>query len=147
LGLLAKFAFGNMRQTVSIAGSRVAQSTVPPFDSSTEQSGLLAQSSDPTFNYRGNIGEYVRDEFAFMEDVGVELAYYPTPRLKLLVGYSLMYWSSVVRPADQIDFSLDGRLVGGNPPIPAPPAHHPELAFDATGFYIHGLNLGAEYRF
>ena len=42
-----------------------------------------------------------------MEDVGLKINYYPLERLKLSIGYSLIYWSSVVRPADHIDLTIE----------------------------------------
>ena len=133
LELLAKFAFGTMRETVFIRGSTVVDVGGPP---DVRTRGLLAQ---PT-----NGGQHVQDEFAFMEDIGIKLAYYPVERLKLSVGYSLMYWSSVVRPGEHIDLNVDGRWLTGAPPADAT---SPAFSFDTTGFYVHGLNLGVEYRF
>jgi len=137
LGLLAKFAFGTMRETVFIRGSTVVVDAVGGTD--TRGGGLLAQ---PT-----NGGQHVQDEFAFMEDIGIKLAYYPAERLKLSIGYSLMYWSSIVRPGEHIDLNVDGRLPPGPGIVLDPPAVSPAFSFDTTGFYVHGLNLGVEYRF
>ena len=136
LELLAKFAFGTMRETVFIRGSTVVVDAAGGVDA--RAGGLLAH---PT-----NGGQHVQDEFAFMEDIGIKLAYYPVERLKLSLGYSLMYWSSVVRPGEHIDLDVDGRLLDGNPANDAA-ATSPVFSFDATGFYVHGVNLGAEYRF
>jgi hypothetical protein len=134
--LLAKFAFGKMRQTVRVDG--VGQFTdlgggVFP------TSGLLAQAAT-------NGGTHVQDEFAFMEDIKIALAYWPTSRLKISAGYALMYWSSVVRPGDHIDFGVDGRILL-DPANPPADAVRPAFAFRPVGYYVHGLNLGMEYRF
>jgi len=135
LEMLAKFAFGNMHQTVLVEGvgefRDLGGGRFPT-------SGLLAQAST-------NAGTYIQDEFSFMEDVKVAIAYWPSPRFKISAGYSLMYWSSVVRPGEHIDFGVDGRLLAN----PAPPADavRPTFAFSPVGFFIHGLNLGMEYRF
>jgi len=134
LELLAKFAFGNMRQTVLINGiGEFTDLAVPPTVSST--AGLLAQAT--------NSGSYVQDRFAFAEDIKIAIAFWPTSRLKISAGYSLMYWSSVARPGDHIDFGVDGRLLSN----PLWPAARPAFAFRPVGFYLHGLNLGMEYRF
>jgi len=73
-----------------------------------------------------------------MEDVGIKLAYFPSERLKLSIGYSLMYWSSVVRPGNQIDLSVDSRLftnsvVDQPPPIPRLP--------QSTDFLVPGIEF------
>ncbi len=138
LELLAKFGFGSMRQVVTIGGSTTVTTNG---DVSNRASGLLAQSAT-------NGGVHSQDTFSFMEDIGVKLAYYPTERLKFSLGYSLMYWSSVVRPGNEIDLSVDSRLFppGGIPPG-GPAATNPAFAFDPTHFLVHGLNLGAEIQF
>jgi hypothetical protein len=135
--LLGKFGFGNMRQSVLISGSTT--STDASGAISTRNSGLLAQAST-------NAGLHEQDKFSFMNEAGVKLAFYPVERLKLSVGYSLMYWSSVVRPGFEIDTAVDGRLLTTLPPTGATPTH-PAFWFDPTDYLVHGLNFGAEFRF
>jgi hypothetical protein len=137
LEFLARFGFGNMQQRVSINGSTTTVDANG--GTSTRASGLLAQLAT-------NAGEYSQDTFAFMEDTGLKLAYYPTERLKLSLGYSLMYWSSVMRPGDAIDLSVDSRLFTNQVPAGAT-ATHPAFAFDTTHYLVHGLNVGLEFRF
>ncbi len=133
--MLASFAFGNMRQTMAIAGSTT--STDANGGTSVRDSGLLAQAST-------NGGLHVQDDFCFMDEAGINLAFYPVERLKLSVGYSVMYWSSVVRPGNHIDTSVDGRLLTA---MPAADATRPAFAFDPTDYIVQGLNFGAEFRF
>jgi len=79
-----------------------------------------------------------------MPELGVSLGYDLTCRLRATVGYTLIYWSNVARPGDQIDTELNasqfppGELVG---------APHPEFRFQTTDFWAQGLNFGLEYRF
>jgi hypothetical protein len=133
--LLGKFGFGNMRQSVLISGSTT--STDASGASVTRNSGLLAQEST-------NAGLHEQDKFSFMNEAGVKLAFYPVERLKLSVGYSLMYWSSVVRPGFEIDTAVDGRLLTTLPPAGAT---RPAFGFDPTDYLVHGLNFGAEFCF
>lgn len=138
LELLAKFGFGSMRQTVLVEGvGQFTDLNMPPGVSAT--SGLLAQTAT-------NGGTHVQDQFAFTEDVRIAIAYWPSSRLKISAGYSLMYWSSVVRPGDHIDFGVDRRLVDFNPANDAA-ATRPTFSFDPTGFFVHGVNLGVAGRF
>ena len=132
--LLGRFGFGNMRQSILISGSTT--STDASGATSTRASGLLAQAAT-------NGGLHEQDKFSFMNEAGVKLAFYPVERLKLSVGYSLMYWSSVVRPGFEIDTSIDGRLLTALPPANAT---QPAFAFDPTDYLVHGLNFGAELR-
>lgn len=133
--MLARFAFGNMRQTVTIAGSTI--STDATGATSERDSGLLAQAST-------NGGRHVDDDFSFMNEAGIKLAFYPVEQLKLSIGYSLLYWSSVVRPGDHIDTSVDGRLLTALPPADAT---RPGFAFNPSDYIVQGLNFGAEFRF
>ena len=133
--LLGRFGFGNMRQSILIAGSTT--STDASGATSTRASGLLAQAAT-------NGGLHEQDKFSFMNEAGVKLAFYPVQRLKLSVGYSLMYWSSVVRPGFEIDTAIDGRLLTALPPADAT---RPAFAFDPTDSLVHGLNFGAELQF
>jgi hypothetical protein len=79
-----------------------------------------------------------------MNEAGIKLAFYPVEQLKLSIGYSLLYWSSVVRPEDHIDTSVDGRLLTAFPPDNAT---RPGFAFNPSGYIVQGLNFGAEFRF
>ena len=44
-----------------------------------------------------------------MPEIGFTLGYDLTSRLKATVGYTLLYWSNVARPGDQIDLNVDSR--------------------------------------
>lgn len=136
LEMLAKFAFGNMHQTVQIEGvGEFRDLGGNPFPTS----GLLAQAST-------NAGTHIQDRFSFMEDVKVAIAYWPSSRFKISAGYSLMYWSSVVRPGEHIDYGVDGRILL-DPTNPPANAVRPAFSFRPVGFFIHGMNLSMEYRF
>jgi len=133
--LMGRFGFGNMRQSVRIAGSTTSVDASGQV--STRDSGLLAQSLT-------NAGLHEQDKFSYMNEAGLKLAFYPVEHLKLSIGYSLMYWSSVVRPGFEIDTSIDGRLLTTLPPTDAT---RPAFAFNPTDYLVHGLNLGAELQF
>lgn len=135
LEMALRFGFGNMNQNAIISGSTTTQSGVPPITNSTN-SGLLAQSAT-------NGGTHTRDEFAFAEDISFKLAYRPIERLKLTLGYSLMYWSDVLRPGDQINLQVDSRLF----PDPTFPATQPAFDFNSTHLIVHGLTFGGELKF
>ena len=131
----ARLAFGNMRQTMTVAGSTI--STDANGGTSERDSGLLAQAST-------NGGLHEQDDFSFMNEAGIKLAFYPVEQLKLSIGYSLMYWSSVVRPGGSINTSVDGRLLTASPPADAT---QPAFSFNPTDYVVQGLNFGAEFRF
>jgi len=134
LDLLGKAALGNTTNTVSINGSTTT--SIPNGPTTTGVGGLLAQQT--------NIGTYTDDQFSVVPEVGVNLGYNITPRLRALVGYTFLYWSNVVRPGDQIDLSLNPSQF---PPGTLNGAARPAFTFNDSDFWAQGLNFGAEYRF
>lgn len=138
LTLLSKLAIGNNRQRVRISG--FTQTTQPgqPSDE-PEVGGLLAQTT--------NIGFEERDELSVMPEVGFTLGYQLTRRLRLLGGYTFLYWSNVVRPGDQIDLDVNATLIPSNNVDPElVPGDHPRRDFVSTDFWAHGVSIGGEYR-
>ncbi len=146
LNFLSKVAIGSTRQRVAIAGQTLRNGTElnPPDNTG----GLLAQRTvlaDDTVV--GNIGSYERDEFSMIPEIGLTLGYNLTRRLKLTGGYTLLYWSNVVRPGDQIDIDVNANMIprdGGPAAGSVVPGDHPRFTFRQTDLWAHGLNLGAE---
>ena len=97
---------------------------------------------------RSNIGRRQRDELAFVPEVGLNVGVQLTRHLKLFVGYSFLWISTVARAGEQIDpvinvsqfpiRSGDGPLVGRA--RPAPKLH-------GTDFWAQGLNFGMELSY
>lgn len=129
--LVSKIALGVTDQEVRINGSTTSEGV-------TTSGGLLAQST--------NIGAYSRDRFSMLPELSARVAYRITPQLRASVAYSLLYWSSVVRPGDQIDYTVDSRVI---PPAvgDASTYRHPHFAFDDTAIWAHGFNFGLDYRY
>ncbi len=145
LGFLSKVAIGNTRQRVDISGSTSVDGAA------AVDGGLLAQRYvHPDGFTVGNIGRYERDEFSMIPELGATLGYQVTPRLKLTVGYTLLYWSNVVRPGDQIDFDVNGNLIPSDNLVVDPDqivnGDHPLFVFRQTDLWAQGINLGGEYR-
>ena len=146
LELLSKLAIGNTRQRARISGTTEVITDPPTVPTpAVSQGGLLAQ--------RSNIGTYERDEFSVMPEVGFTLGYRMTPRLKLTAGYTLLYWTNVLRPGDQIDREINGTQIPDfdSDGTPIPPGTltgplRPEFEFHNTNLWAHGINLGGEYR-
>jgi hypothetical protein len=129
LDLLAKMAIGNTRQHVDINGSTLINGT------NQGNGGLLAQTS--------NIATYSRDRFTIMPELGANVGYQLTYNLKLKVGYTLIFWSNVVRPGDQIDLDINPNLF---PPATgaAVPAR-PQFAFRDSDYWVQGISFGGEF--
>lgn len=131
---MAKFSIGQMSETVRISGSNTVDSGGGPV---TTAGGLLAQ---PT-----NIGTYHRKETAFVPEFALNLNRRLTDHLDLSVGYTIIYFNSVVLAGDQIDTVVNGtQLLGGNLLGPPNPAFQ---GFNDSDYFVHGLSLGLNFHF
>lgn len=135
-----KIALGVNQQTVDVADG---MTIIRPDGTSTRVvGGLLALPS--------NLGSHTRDNFAVVPEVGVKLGFQLLPRVKAYVGYDFLYISSVVRPGDQIDRTID---IGQIPFFanPSPPnttgTIRPVVPFRTTDFWAHGVNFGLEFKY
>jgi len=142
---LGKIALGGTRSRVSIAGNTI--STVPG-ESPVESPGAML--ALPT-----NIGRYVQSGFTAIPELGLNVGYDLTPRLKATFGYTLLYWSRIARPGDQIDVTksttstvvnvnVNPTQMGGGD-LTGVPA--PGYRFVTTDFWAQGLSFGLDYRF
>jgi hypothetical protein len=133
LELLAKLALGNTHTEVLIDGSTTVRN--PSGSTATGVGGLLAQ--------RSNIGRYENDQFAVMPELGVRLGYDFCCRWRATFGYTLLYWSQVARPGDQIVRDLYPAIL----PPALNDAARPAFSLVTTDFWAQGLNFGLEYQF
>ena len=108
---LVRVGLGTMRQTVEAEGFENGQ-----------PGGLLVP--EPV--------TITRDEFAAVPELDVAWSYAINDCWNMNVGYSLMYWSSVVRPESTIDF-VQGDDVA--------------VVFQDDSLWVMGLTLGGSCRF
>jgi hypothetical protein len=136
LDTLLKLGIGQTRTQVLINGwttdfQNGSQINAPGFSG-----GLLALPS--------NMGIHNSQQFSMMPEIGFTLGYDLTPRLKATAGYTLLYWSNVARPGDQIDLNVDS---GQIPPPTTTTATKPAFALHTSDFWAQGLNLGLDFQF
>jgi hypothetical protein len=125
---------------VNIAGSSslLAAPTGPVL--ATLPGGILAL---PT-----NIGHQSKDDFSVIPEAEIRLGYQVTKHLSAFVGYNFMYWSSVVRPGEQINRNLTPTIIPSFFEFtPGAPATQPAPLFKTTDFWAQGINFGMELRF
>jgi hypothetical protein len=137
-GVYGKVALGFTHERVDASGATVINT--PGAGITAVNSGLLALAT--------NSGQFTRDRFAVVPEVGVNLGYRVTEHFRIFAGYTFLYWSEVVRPGDQIDRSLNptliptsqmaGTLAGPRRPI---------MPLSGTDFWAHGLSVGLELRY
>lgn len=136
-----KVSVGVMRQRVDVAGSLLTnQFTAPTV--ATFAGGYFAQ---PT-----NIGSHARDVVAVVPEIGLNVGYRLTDWAAIVVGYTFLYASNIVRPGHQIDRAVNptqSPSFGG--PIPSNLAGQPSprFRFESSDFWAHGLSLGFGLRF
>jgi hypothetical protein len=134
--LNTKVGMGPTQQIVDISGSTV---TTPPPGGGPQTvatGGLLALTS--------NIGRHVRDQFTVVPEVGFNIGYLVTPRLRCFVGYNFLYWSSVARPGQAIDRTVNPNLL---PPAVAGGPARPAFNFNSSDFWAQGVTFGIEFRY
>jgi hypothetical protein len=133
-----RLGLGNTHQVVDIRGNQLI--TTPTGSTSLFEGGLLALPS--------NIGSFSRDHFAVVPEVGLTLGLQVTPRIKLLLGYTFLYWSNVVRPGNQIDRVIDiSQVPNTGLIVPSAGLTRPAVLFKSTDFWAQGLSFGMEFKF
>jgi Putative beta barrel porin-7 (BBP7) len=136
LELLGKVALGVSHETVSIRGF-TGIDTQP---ATSANGGLFAVSS--------NSGQFSRNVFAVVPEVGLNLKFELTDHIRIFGGYSFLYWSNVVRPGDQVDTAVNLNLVPTSMTFGAAGGpSRPGFAFHSTSFFAHGANFGVEFRY
>jgi hypothetical protein len=138
--LRGKLALGDTRQVIRIGGGQTI--TTPAGVTSSFPGGLLALPS--------NIGHFHRDEFGVIPELGINVGYQFNDHWRAFVGYNFLYWSSVVRPGDQIDRAIDVTKIPNFPLSPTPPPApqaRPAVLFRDTEFWAQGINIGLEFRY
>jgi hypothetical protein len=134
LDLKSKVALGDVHQTVNISGATVI--TDPATGVQRFAGGLLTQTT--------NIGNFSRDRFAWSPEVGVNVGYQLTDHCRAYVGYDFLYLSSVVRPGDQVDLTVNSNLL---PPAMAGGPNRPAFNWRGSDYWAQGLNFGLEFRY
>ena len=131
LELLTKVAIGNNHQRVTIRGETLSSDSL---GTTARPGGLLTQNS--------NLGSYERNRLSLVPELGVTAGYQITNHLRFHVGYSLISWSKVVRPGDQIDLNVDGQFLLD----PNMGTIFPQFNFQEDHFWAQGLHLGFDFR-
>jgi hypothetical protein len=135
----ATVAFGNLTQHAEIAGSQtlgLANGAVVSFPG-----GLLALPG-------ANIGRYTQNQFAVVPEVGFNVGWQLTSRLKLFVGYNFLYIGNALRPEGLIDTSVDVARIpnfpaGGTTPLAFP---RPAPQFNLSDYFVQGVSFGVAFR-
>ena len=131
--LVGKLALGATHQNVRVDGRTIR---IDASGGAIFGHGKLAHGT--------NIGEYSRDQFSVIPEVGTYVGYDILEGLSIYAGYTFLYWTNVVRPGDQIDTGLNNSQRFGGTLVGEP---RPAFDFHETDFWAHGLSLGASLTF
>jgi hypothetical protein len=134
LDVVGKVAVGATCETVNISGSTAV--TLPGGQTNVLPGGLLALSS--------NSGQHSSAAFSWVPELDVNLGYWITQNVRLTVGYTLLYWTNVVRPGDQIDLAVNPNLL---PPVLAGGAARPAFSAERSSLWVQGVSVGLEFRY
>ncbi len=152
IGALGKVALGDNQELVRVVGTSSLTTpggaalpiggtavAFPVASTTTVPGGVLAQSS--------NIGDHFRNQFAVVPEVDLQVSYQITNWLEVHVGYSFLYWSSVVRPGDLVDRTVEAGQVPTDPLFGTATGTRPAFQFHSTDYWAQGVNFGLGLRF
>ena len=138
VSLLGRVGLGVTEQRSAVGG--LSTLVMPGVPTMTAQGGTLALPS--------NSGIRRGSDFAVVPEVNLNVHYQVTSYLTATVGYSYLYWSSVVRPGDQIDHNVDSRQIAtGQNYVPGVVATSPAPLLKRTDFWANGVNFGLAFQF
>lgn len=129
---LFKFAAGDMRERVTVAGSNTAAGVTTP-------GGFFAQGT--------NSGTQQHHHFTTLTEINTNLVYNVNSNWRLVGGYSFIYWGRVLLAGNQIDRQVNTtQLFGGQLIANTPAEARPAPKFQRTDFWVQGVNVGLDYR-
>jgi hypothetical protein len=136
IDMSARVAMGTSEQTQNIAGGYWSTNFRGSYDAGTE--GVFAQPA--------NEGTTSANRFAVVPEAQIKIGYAITPRLRATIGYDFLYYSSVMRPGDQMNREIPkGQTF--NQADPSVSTTSPSRLSKTTDFFAHGVSVGFEYRF
>jgi hypothetical protein len=133
--LTTKVAFGITRQSSEVRGSIVPVSGGAAPDL---PGGLLALNS--------NIGVHSTTKIAVVPEVGLNIGYDVSDRMRIFAGYTFMYWSDVIRPGAQIDRVLDVNRIPDFPAAPPIAGVRPTPSKTSENLWAQGVNFGILWK-
>ena len=86
--------------------------------------------------------------FGSITEGGVGFIFIPYKYVRFEVGYSAIYWNSVVRPGQQINHSVTPSQVPSDTTFTGTaPGNQPTFTFHNQGITIQTLNIGLSFYY
>ncbi len=138
IDFIGKFAMGVSEEEYNISGSTSVLPRAGQYISTN--GGILAQST--------NIGHYYHERFAVAPQGTLNLHYDVTPWARVGVGYNIIVLSSVARPGQVVNRTVDpGRVPSDQAYGLGTSAAQPSFAFSDTWFWAQGINFTISFRY
>jgi hypothetical protein len=136
-----KIALGVTEQSVDINGGQSIASV----------NGQRQDFVGGLYALNSNIGNHSQSRFTVVPEATLKLGYDVTENIRLFVSYDVMYWSSVMRPGDQIDQVLDVTRIpnSGAASVGILPSSQtrPIVPFRTSAYWAQGVTAGVEFRY
>jgi hypothetical protein len=132
-----QLALGNNHEELSIGGGHLR--VMPNGTTTLSEGALLALPS--------NIGNFHRDKFAQVPELGIKIEVPVQKCLILSLGFTALYWNHLIRPGEQVSEIVDVRQIPSFPGgATAPPVGvaAPSVAFNQTSAWLLGLSFNVE---
>lgn len=137
IDVAAKLALGVTSEDLNISGNQVR--TLANSTKVISPAGLLALPS--------NIGSYHRDQFAQVPEWDMKISARATDWLTVSTGFSMLYWSKILRPVQQVSRSLDITQIPNFPPatgVNPTGLAEPHVPFKEGDLLLLALSFGFE---
>jgi hypothetical protein len=144
LGLNAVYTFGRWsldvvgKAAIGVNNQYVSLNNLATVDVNNQAGG-----GRPLVDVVQSFQEFTRNRFSAIPELMVTGGYQLTDHLKVTVGYDLLYWTAVVRAADQI--AADP--VTGYPYGTTAGSFATGFSWNESHYFAEGLRLGAELRY
>ena len=137
LDVRASLAVGVTSERVTVEGG--TQTFNPLGVPRTAPAGFLALPS--------NTGQFDRDRFTAVPELGLRVTYQVKPGVQLFAGYDVLYWSRVARAGDQVDIGQDPRQNPSSFNFATGRYDRPAVLLRDTDFWAHGLSFGVRVEY
>jgi hypothetical protein len=133
----AKVSLGDTQQIITVQGS----TTLLP------AAGGVASMPGGILALPSNSGTFVHNRFTVIPEAGVQIGYDLTSSLRASVGYDFLWWSSVVRPGDQIVHVISAAQLPSSPSFGSSPVAVPGPVSHTTDFWAQGVSFSLGLRY
>jgi hypothetical protein len=145
-GVLGEYRFGNLSLGGLLKAAYGYNYAISEINGATftTVNGATATSAGNLLALQSNIGRTSRYKGVIVPELGFNVGWDVTSKVRLKLGYTFIYFDRLFRSSGQIDENINTNLIppvlGGGPVSPAP-------VLLQTSTAIHGLNAGLELRY